>query len=75
MDTKADFQLLVLESLKYSSETESPINESPKTVISSSTSCSTSLHNNLYFYLFFIHIKQALMSILHNNSNICYWLA
>ena len=54
MGTIVEFQLLVLDSLKYSSKAESPINRSAKAVISSSLT--TSQHNHLFIYLFFIII-------------------
>ena len=54
MGTIAEFRLLVLDSLKYSSKAESPINISVKAVIS--RNLPTSQHNHLFIYLFFIFI-------------------
>ena len=51
MGTIVQFRLLVLDSLKYSSKTESPINKSTKAVIS--RNLTTSQHNHLSIYLFF----------------------
>ena len=45
MDIIVEFQLLVLDSLKYSSKAESPINKSAKAVISGNLT--TSRHNHL----------------------------
>ena len=50
MGTIVQFRLLVLDSLKYSSKTESPINKSTKAVIS--RNLTTSQHNHLSIYLF-----------------------
>ena len=50
MGTIVEFRLLVLDSLKYSSKAESPINRSAKAVIS--RNLSTSRHNHLFIYLF-----------------------
>ena len=60
MGTIVEFRLFVLDSLKYSSEAESPINRSAKAVIS--RNLTTSRHNHLFilflfyfiFYLFLI---------------------
>ena len=51
MGTIVQFRLPVLDSLKYSSKTESPINKSTKAVIS--RNLTTSRHNHLSIYLFF----------------------
>ena len=51
MGTIVEFRLLVLDSLKYSSKAESPINRSTKAVIS--RNLTTSQHNHLSIYLFF----------------------
>ena len=51
MGTVVDFRLLVLDSLKYSSKGESPINRSTKAVIS--MNFTPSLHIYLFIYLFF----------------------
>ena len=50
MGTIVEFRLLVLNSLKYSSKAESPINRSAKAVIKSNLT--TSRHNHLFIYLF-----------------------
>ena len=60
MDTIAEFRLLVLDSLKYSSKAESPINRSTKAVIS--RSLTTSRHNHLFIYLF---IYLSIYSFIH----------
>ena len=89
MSTIAEFRLFVLDSLKYSSKAESPINRSTKAVIS--RNLTTSRQNHLFIYLFiclfinfffnflfyfsYIYRKQALPSYLHSDSNRCYWLA
>ena len=52
MGTIVEFRLLVLDSLKYSSKAESPINRSAKAVIG--RNLTTSQHNHLFIYLFFI---------------------
>ena len=51
MSTIVEFRLLVLDSLKYCSKAESPINRSAKAVIS--RTLTTSRHNHLFIYLFF----------------------
>ena len=48
MGTVVEFRLLVLESLKYSSKAESPINRSAKSVIS--RNLTTSRHNHLFMF-------------------------
>ena len=48
MGTVVEFRLFVLESLKYSSKAESPINRSAKSVIS--RNLTTSLHNHLFMF-------------------------
>ena len=50
MGTTVEFRLLILDSLKYSSKAESPINRSTKAVIS--RNLTTSQHNHLFIYLF-----------------------
>ena len=50
MGTIVEFRLFVLDSLKYSSKVESPINRSAKAVIS--RNLATSGHNHLIIYLF-----------------------
>ena len=54
MGTIVEFRLLVLDSLKYSSKAESPINRSAKAVIS--RNLTTSQHNHLFIYLFIYFI-------------------
>ena len=54
MGTKVEFQLLVLDSLKYNSKAESPINRSAKAVIS--RNLTPIQHNHLIFYLFVLFI-------------------
>ena len=44
MGTKVEFQLLVLDSLKQSSDAESPINTSAKAVISRNLTISRHIH-------------------------------
>ena len=51
MGTIVQFWLLVLDSLKYSSKMESPINRFTKAVIS--RNLNTTWHNHLFIYLFF----------------------
>ena len=48
MGTIVEFRLLVLDSLRYSSKAESPINRSPKAVIS--RNLTTSGHNHLFSF-------------------------
>ena len=48
MGTVVEFRLLVLESLKYTSKAESPINRSAKSVVS--RNLTTSLHNHLFMF-------------------------
>ena len=50
MGTAVEFRSLVLDSLKYSSKAESPINRPAKAVIS--RNLTTSGHNHLIIYLF-----------------------
>ena len=52
MGTIVEFRLLVLDSLKYSSKAESPINRFAKAVIS--RNLTTSRHNHLLFIYLFI---------------------
>ena len=54
MGTIAEFRLFVLDSLKYSSEAESPINRSAKAVIS--RNLTTSRHNHLFIYFVFLFL-------------------
>ena len=61
MGTIVQFRLLVLDSLKYSSKTESPINKSTKAVIS--RNLTTSQHNHLSIYLFFFYLFVCLLII------------
>ena len=63
MDTIAEFRLLVLDSLKYSSKAESPINRSTKAVIS--RSLTTSRHNHLFIYLFYLFIYLFIHLFIH----------
>ena len=53
MGTKVEFQLLIRDSLKYSSMAESPIDRSTKAVIR--RNLTTSRHNHLFIY-FFIYL-------------------
>ena len=77
MGAIAEFRLLVLDSLKYSSKAESPINRSAKAVIS--RNLTTSRHNHLfiyfvflflflffifYFYFFFIYLQKTGITVL-----------
>ena len=91
MGTIVGFLLLVLESLKYSSKAETPINRSTKessvgTLLLVDTITDLFilfvffLFFPFYFYfyflfLFFSHIYRKQPSYLHNDSNRCYWLA
>ena len=50
MGTKEEFRFLILDSLKYSSKVESPVNRSAKAVIN--RNITTSRHNNLFNFLF-----------------------
>ena len=54
MGTIVEFRLLVLDSLKYSSKAESPINKSAKAVIS--MNLTTSRHNHLFIYFVFLFL-------------------
>ena len=54
MGTKVEFRHLVLDSLKYSSKAESPINRSAKAVIS--RNLTTSRHNHLFVFYLFIYL-------------------
>ena len=73
--------LLVLNSRKYSSKAESPINRSAKVVIT--RNLTVSRHNCLFIFLFisyfnfflYVYGKQTLPSYLTSDSSRCYWLA
>ena len=54
MSTIVQFQLLALDSLKYSRKTESSINRSAKAVIS--RNLTTSRHNHLFIYFVFLFL-------------------
>ena len=54
MGTIVEFRLLVVDSLKYSSKAESPINRSAKAVIS--RNLTTSRHNHLFIYFVFLFL-------------------
>ena len=54
MGTIVEFRLLVLDSIKYSSKAESPINRSAKAVIS--MNLTTSRHSHLFIYFVFLFL-------------------
>ena len=54
MGTIVEFRLLVLDSLKYSSKAESPINRSAKAVIS--RNLTTTEHDHLFIYFVFLFL-------------------
>ena len=54
MGTIVEFRLFILDSRKYSSKVESPVNRSAKAVIS--RNLTTSLHNHLFIYFVFLFL-------------------
>ena len=66
MGTMAEFGLLVLDSLKYSSKAESPINRSAKAAISRNLIISGHNHLLFYFLLFsFLYLFLTFYFIFH----------
>ena len=71
MGTKVGFWLFVLDSLKYSSKAESPINRSAKAVIS--RNLTTSRHNHLFNFSFIYSLFLCFIFIIYwFVINICY---